>query len=258
MEQVDFIRKRRVAIILDRRTMKKYVSLICLIFVAMSIFFLRDENYLPSIGQENAVKSRIPKYVVVIDPGHGGFDPGKVGIGGELEKDINLSIALKLKSLLELNDCKVIMTRDTSEGLYSAGDKNKKSADMRKRVEIIAQTKPDIAVSIHQNSFTSESSRGAQVFYHVKSKEGKELADIIQKQMKITMNDGNTREAKSNDTYYMLKKTECPLVIVECGFLSNHAEAKLLCEDTYQEKVAWAIHLGIMTYLNQKSADGTE
>lgn len=232
--------------------MKKYVSLICLILVALSVIFLRNDNYLQSSGQENAVKSVLHKYVVVIDPGHGGFDPGKVGVGGELEKDINLSIALKLKRMLEQNDCQVIMTRETGDGLYSAGDKNKKSADMRKRVEIIAEASPDLAVSIHQNSFTQESSKGAQVFYHVKSAEGKKLAEIIQEQLKLTLNDGNTRIAKSNDTYYMLKKTECPLVICECGFLSNYTESKLLCDDAYQEKVAWAIHLGIMTYLNQK------
>ena len=203
-----------------------------------------------SSAQESVSKSTIKKFVVVIDAGHGGFDPGKVGVNGELEKDINLSIAQKLKKFLELNDCEVIMTRETDEGLYSASDSNKKSADMKKRVEIIRETNPDIAISIHQNSFTQESSKGAQVFYHVDSKEGKEMAEIIQDQLKKSLNDGNRRVAKSNDTYYMLKKSICPLVIVECGFLSNYAESKLLMEETYQEKVAWGIHLGVMNYLN--------
>ena len=142
------------------------------------------------------------------------------------------------------------MTRDTDEGLYSASDSNKKSADMKKRVDIIRETNPDIAISIHQNSFTQESSKGAQVFYHVDSKEGKEMAEIIQEQLKKSLDDGNRRVAKSNDTYYMLKKSICPLVIVECGFLSNNTESKLLMEEMYQEKVAWAIHLGVMNYLN--------
>lgn len=229
--------------------MKKYLSLICLILVAVAIVLLRDENYLMSGGEENVVKSTIPKYVVVIDAGHGGFDPGKIGVGGELEKEINLSISQKLKEFLELNDCMVIMTRETDSGLYSESDSNKKSADMRKRVEIIKEAAPDIAISIHQNSFTQESSKGAQVFYHVNSKEGKKLAEIIQEQLKVTLNDGNRRVCKSNDSYYMLKKSDCPLVIVECGFLSNYTESQLLKDDTYQEKVAWGIHLGIMNYL---------
>lgn len=221
-----------------------------MILIAAAVFFLRDEDRWLSTVQEMTVQSTIPKYVVVIDAGHGGFDPGKVGIGGELEKDINLSITMKLKKFLELNDCEVVLTRETDEALYSEGDSNKKRADMRKRVEIIQEVKPDIAISIHQNSFTQESSKGAQVFYHVKSSQGKILAEIIQEQLKITLNDGNHRLAKSNDSYYMLKKSDCPLVIVECGFLSNSVESKLLTDETYQEKVAWGIHLGIMNYLN--------
>lgn len=232
--------------------MKKYFSFICLVLVAVAIFLLRKEDGFISSSQKEAMQSTIKKYVVAIDAGHGGFDPGKIGIKGDLEKDINLSIALKLKTLLEMNDCEVIMTRQTDTGLYDAGDSNKKASDMRKRVEIITQANPDIAISIHQNSFTQESIKGAQVFYHINSSEGKELADIIQEELKNTLNDGNHRVAKSNDTYYMLKKSNCPLVIVECGFLSNYKESELLVNEEYQEKVAWAIHLGIMNYLNHQ------
>ncbi|WP_310604416.1 N-acetylmuramoyl-L-alanine amidase [Anaerosporobacter sp.] len=192
----------------------------------------------------------IPKCTVIIDAGHGGFDPGKIGVNNAKEKDINLLIALKLEKLLEQNDITVIMTRETDEGLYQASDSNKKNADLKKRVEIINSSDAVIAVSIHQNSFSEESSSGAQVFYHNKSPEGKILAEIIQEQVKETINDGNHRVAKSNESYYMLKKTECPLVIVECGFLSNWREAELLVSEKYQDKMAWAIHLGIMNYLN--------
>lgn len=196
-------------------------------------------------------KNNTPKLTVVIDPGHGGFDPGKVGVTGVLEKDINLSIALKLKVFLEENDINVIMIRETDEGLYSEGDSNKKVSDMRKRVEIINSSDAVIAVSIHQNSFTQESIKGAQVFYYTNSQEGKTFAEIMQKQLKETIKDNNKREAKSNDSYYMLKKTNCPIIIVECGYLSNYNESLLLVEDTYQEKLAWAIHLGIMSYINE-------
>ena len=192
----------------------------------------------------------IPKCTIVIDAGHGGFDPGKVGVNNALEKEINLAIAVKLKTLLEQNDVQVIMTRETDEGLYQESDSNKKNADLKKRVEIINSSDAVIAVSIHQNSFPQESSKGAQVFYHSKSQEGKILSEIIQEQIKESIGDGNHRVAKSNESYYMLKKTEIPLVIVECGFLSNWKEAELLVDDTYQAKMAWAIHLGIMNYIN--------
>lgn len=238
--------------------MKKYFSVICLVLVAIAVFFLRDENEFMTTGKDLMNQNVIPKYRVVIDAGHGGFDPGKVGVGGELEKDINIKIAQKLKVLLEQNDCGVILTRQGDEGLYSEADENKKQADMRKRVEIIKDVNPDIAVSIHQNSFTQESSHGAQVFYHAKSSEGKKLAEIIQEQMKATLNDGNHRVAKPNESYYMLKKSECPLVIVECGFLSNYKESKLLCDDAYQDKVAWSIHLGIINYLTNEMGGNTK
>ncbi|HEX3022478.1 MAG TPA: N-acetylmuramoyl-L-alanine amidase [Lachnospiraceae bacterium] len=200
--------------------------------------------------QVGSIKSTVTKYTVVLDAGHGGVDPGKVGVNDALEKDINLSIVLKLQRLLEENDVNVIMIRTEDNGLYQMSDSNKKNADLRKRVEIINTSGADIAVSIHQNAFQEESSKGAQVFYHSNSAEGKELANILQEQIKETIGDGNHRVAKANESYYMLKKTQCPLVIVECGFLSNWTEAKLLCDENYQEKMAWAIHLGIMSYLN--------
>lgn len=208
------------------------------VVVVMKSFFASDTD----------IKSRA---VVVIDPGHGGRDPGKVGVNNALEKDINLEIAMSLKTLLEQNDIQVIMTREEDIGLYEETDRNKKTADLRKRVDLIHSSEADFAVSIHQNSFVQEQVKGAQVFYHSSSSEGKRLAEIIQEQMKKTVKDGNHRKAKSNTNYYMLKHTECPLVIVECGYLSNYNEANLLIDEDYQDKMAWAIHLGIMQYINE-------
>lgn len=230
--------------------MKKYLNIVCLILVAISVFLMREKPSYVSSVQESGMKSSVRKYVVVIDPGHGGFDPGKIGINGALEKDINLSIAMKLKNFLELNDCEVIMTRELDEGLDSKGDSSKKASDMRNRVRRIQEVKPDIAISIHQNSFTEQSSKGAQVFFYTKSSEGKEMAEIIQEQLKKSIKDGNHRVSKSNDTYYLFKHVPCPMVIVECGFLSNPKEADQLLDEKYQEKMAWAIHLGVMNYLS--------
>ena len=188
---------------------------------------------------------------IVIDAGHGGNDPGKVGINEALEKDINLSIALKLKKYLEQQDIRVVMTRETDMGLYEESDSNKKVRDMKNRLAIMEEIKPELVISIHQNSYSEESVSGMQVFYYETSTEGKRLAEIMQQTMIVSLKPQKERTAKANDTYYLLKKTSAPIVIVECGFLSNRAEAELLVSSDYQEKMAWAIHMGVLRYLNQ-------
>jgi N-acetylmuramoyl-L-alanine amidase len=227
----------------------KYFHACCLLLLLIAGFlFTKNSAFVGLFGTH----IQNDKPVIVIDPGHGGFDPGKVGVNGAYEKDINLCIALKLKLFLEENDYNVVMVRTEDMGLYQESDSNKKRTDLKKRIEIINQSNVILAISIHQNSFSEGSSKGAQVFYHEKSLEGKELAGIVQEQIKTSIQDGNHRVAKSNSNYYMLKQSLCPLVIVECGFLSNKNEAELLCSEEYQEKMAWAIHLGIIKYLNEK------
>lgn len=128
-------------------------------------------------------------------------------------------------------------------------DQIKKIADMKKRVALINETKPDIAVSIHQNSYHEESIKGAQVFYYTHSKEGERAATVMQEALKA-LDTNNKRQAKENSTYYMLKRTEVPTVIVECGFLSNAQEAEKLKNEEYQDKVAEAICAGIIKWLD--------
>ena len=192
--------------------------------------------------------------VVVIDAGHGGKDPGKVGVNGALEKEINLQIALRLKSLLEQNDVAVVLTREEDKDLASEQAASRKNEDLRARAALIADTKPVAMISIHQNSYPEEEVDGAQVFYYTGSDSGKMLGSIIQSSLKSEIDDGNHRVAKANKEYYLLKKAACPAVIIECGFLSNPAEAALLVTEEYQEKLAFAIHLGIMEYINTVSA----
>lgn len=187
--------------------------------------------------------------VVVIDAGHGGIDPGKVGINQALEKDINLIIAKKVKRYLELSDVEVIMTRESEDGLYQPEDSNKKVQDMKNRVALIDSSGAALAVSIHQNSYSEEYVKGAQVFYYATSLQGKALAEVMQSTLAETLDKENKREAKANDSYYLLKKTQTPIIIAECGFLSNSEEAYLLTQEEYQDRVAWAIHLGILRYM---------
>ena len=187
---------------------------------------------------------------VVIDPGHGGNDPGGIGVSGVLEKDVNPSVALDLKAYLEHQGMNVVMTRETDQGLYSETAQNKKKEDLAKRISIIEETKPDFVLCIHQNIFTDAKYSGAQVFYYKESEEGARLASSIQSQLIKGVDPGNTRVPKSNMNYYMLKQSPVPIVIVECGFLSNIEEEAKLGTREYQRDLAWNIYLGTMHYLN--------
>lgn len=229
--------------------MKKLSTCIylCIALIIILLLFPLFQNKIPV--QSNSYHLSSPA-TIIIDPGHGGKDPGKVGTTGTLEKDINLAIALYLKDMLENQDIKIIMTRDKDMDL-SKTSSNRKISDMKERVALIQESNADLVVSIHQNSYTAPQVYGAQCFYRTASTEGEELASIIQNQIITSTNQTKIRTIKSNDDYYLLKHSSIPTVIVECGFLSNPEEEKLLLTDEYQRKMAWAIHLGILQYLNR-------
>ncbi len=224
------------------------LALLSALALVLTVHFA-GETFLYASG--SAVNGKEQKGCVVIDAGHGGDDPGKVGINGAKEKDVNLEIARLVKQYLEANDIRVVMTRETEEGLYDDKAANKKVQDMKRRIEVMDETKPDAVVSIHQNSYPEEYVHGAQVFYYTGSSKGQKLAESIQRQLVIKADPENRREIKANDSYYLLKKTTIPIVIAECGFLSNTEEAKKLCSADYQRRVAWAICMGILRYINE-------
>lgn len=226
----------------------KLISISFGMLICMGMLLLAAE--MTTVTTSNVVRGEKP-VCIVLDAGHGGADPGKIGINGSLEKEINLAIAQRVKQYLEAADIKVIMTRETDEGLYDASAGNKKVQDMKRRIEIMEDSGAVATISIHQNSYTEEYVNGAQVFYHEDSTEGAKLADILQESLRMRLNPENHRQTKSNDSYYLLKKTGMPTVIVECGFLSNSKEAALLTTEEYQDKVAWAIHMGILQYIKQ-------
>ena len=201
--------------------------------------------------QASSAKIQEEKPLIVIDAGHGGEDPGKVAKDGTKEKDINLDIANELKILLEEQGIEVKMTRDSDRMLADENAQNKKREDMKARVEIINKNVPDITVSIHQNSYGDAKAKGAQVFYYKDSVEGKAAAELIQKEL-LEMDEENHRQIKENNDYYLLKNTDVPVIIVECGFLSNPEEAELLITEDYKKKLAVTICEGIVTYLERK------
>lgn len=224
----------------------RILKLVMLGIMMFSMFVVAREGavYVNSVQVENKKNT-----CIVIDVGHGGSDPGKVGVGGQLEKDINLKIAQMLKQFLQAEGITVVMTREGDEGLYDENASNKKVQDMKKRLEMIESADPVLVVSIHQNSYHQEYVKGAQVFYYETSESSRRLAGTLQEQLRI-LDPENNRKPKGNDSYFLLKKTSKPIVIVECGFLSNYEEAEKLSSDLYQEKLAWNIHMGIMKYLN--------
>lgn len=224
---------------------KKAVALIMAVFMLAAMYFLAKEAATYTISQRTE-----EKYVVVIDVGHGGNDPGKVGVNQILEKDINLQVALKLETFLQQSDLTVILTRREDMGLYDEGASNKKVQDMRRRIELIREADADLVVSIHQNSYSDGAVRGPQCFYYRDSEEGKRAALILQEQLNNGLEVERPREAKANDSYYLLKKSTVPTIIAECGFLSNREEALLLDSEAYQEKLAWNLYLGILKYFN--------
>lgn len=226
--------------------MKKKIELVVLIFLIAGLAVLNKNLE----EQVSSAKITVRKNTVVLDAGHGGGDPGKVGVGDVVEKEINLTIAKKVEQLLKKEKVKVIMTRE--EDMMLGGEKGSgtKAEDMKERVRIINEEAPQLAVSIHQNSYQDAVVHGAQVFYYSGSEEGEAAAKVMQNAL-LSVDAENTRQAKANNTYYLLKRTEVPTVIVECGFLSNSEDAANLCDEQYQDKVSEAICKGILEIIHK-------
>lgn len=195
-------------------------------------------------GRETAGSVSGSGTLIVLDAGHGGIDAGKTGVNGAQEKKINLEISLKIKNLLVEDGVSVVMTRSDDDRL---GDTQK--ADLKERVRIMNEEQPVLAVSIHQNSYERAGVRGPQVFYYTDSDAGRSAAKILQEELN-QVDPAHSREEKGNNSYYILKNAEVPVVIIECGFLSNPEEAEMLATDEYQDTVAGAVAEGIKKYID--------
>lgn len=206
-------------------------------------------------SDEDQATERVIKKRVVIDAGHGGSDPGKIGYNGAYEKDVNLAIAKKLRKKLEKEDVIVTMTREkdrvfTEEEL--ADGKEGKDEDMNKRIIIINEAVANVCISIHQNSYKARSVKGPQVFYYKYSQKGKNLAETIQTALNSEFSEGTGRATEANKNYFLLKRSAPPTVIVECGFMSNPEESELLVDGKYQDKLATVIADAVLSYLDEK------
>lgn len=199
-------------------------------------------------------ENNLNKKTIVLDAGHGGEDGGAIGFNDIIEKDINLSISLKLRTLLKSYGYNVIMTREKDESIYDKSSKTlreKKRSDLNNRIKIIKNNegKNAIFVSIHQNKFPNKKYFGTQIFYSDNNEKSQNLATSIRKSVVGLIQPNNSREIKpSNKKIFLLENSTIPSVIVECGFLSNEEEARKLATDEYQNKVAFSIYCGIMNY----------
>ena len=212
--------------------------------ITTNIFY--DDTYQTN---SDTVPSR--NYTIIIDAGHGGTDPGSIGYKTKVHEDkLNLKMSQLLKTKLESAGINVVMTRESDNALIEGAGKKWKRKEMEARRDLITKIRPNMVISLHQNSYTNHSLRGAQVFYDKKSEISKLIADSIQEQFKQNLD--KSIKATSPGDYFMLKCSSAPSVIVECGFLSNEEDEKLLLNPDYQEKIVDSIYKGIVNFFQIK------
>jgi len=203
-----------------------------------------------SVKLTSSFSSSLKNKVIVIDPGHGGADPGAQNSGLK-EKDINLDISLRIRKSLESKGCIVILTREVDKDFYLPGcvlGRMAKRAELDKRIGLATESNADLFISVHTNSFPRSSTYGMETYYHLKSSTGKALAELIQKQLTLLQTD-NKRKSKAGD-YYIINQSQIPAVLVEVGFISNPRERNLLLTNNYRDSIADAIGTGIEHYFN--------
>ena len=188
----------------------------------------------------------------IIDPGHGGIDSGTVSCIGTNESKINLEISLKLKDILEFMGYKTLMTRDDDRSIHVSGETiaSQKASDLKERVRIVNETDNGILLSIHQNHYHNSIYWGSQMFY-AQSEGSRILAEQLQKTFNCTINTGSNRTIKKAEGIFLMKHTQKPSVLIECGFLSNYNEAVKLENKQYQQALCCVIGAVCSCYVNQ-------
>ncbi|WP_410512463.1 N-acetylmuramoyl-L-alanine amidase CwlD [Paenibacillus sp. BR2-3] len=246
----------KVSVWISWRSIKKAV-----LGVAMLALLIGIISYdMPTAKTWNYWSLPLSGKIIAIDAGHGGPDGGAVSREGLIEKDINLAISLYLRDYLQQAGAIVVMTR---EGDYDLAQNNtkgyskRKTEDLKQRVRNIEGKGADLFISIHMNSIPSNRWSGAQTFYYPNHADNKLLADLLQEELRITLENTN-RTAKTVNTVYLLQALRMPSVLVEVGFLSHPQESVLLGDDVYQRKVATSIYRGILRYESEAPAENSK
>lgn len=234
--------------------MKKIQNVVCVALVcvfALVWFFSKDISV--SVPASSNVQTNMNKKVIVLDAGHGGIDGGCVSVNGVAEKGINLSIVQTLRDSLDILGFDVVCTREDDRSIHDSGIEGiakQKLSDMKNRLDIINRYDDALVVSVHQNQFVDPRYSGAQMFYAKENDDSRRLAECMKKQFVALLQPSNERETKPvGKEMYLIHNAKSPALMVECGFLSNPDEAKLLESADYQKKVAFTILTGTQEYL---------
>lgn len=227
-------------LVINKKILRFIFFFLCVVFSSCLVYFSTTITF----------SSSLRTYCVVLDAGHGGIDGGSVGSLGVFERDLNLKVTKKIKKLLNTLNIDVVETRKTEQGLYGVFASGFKQKDMKERKKIIENSNADLVVSIHMNFFEDKSACGAQAFYKPKSALSKTLAENMQNL--FLKNLENARKSALAGDYYILTCSDKPGVLVECGYLSNPKEEKLLVDETYQNLLAYQIFCGIVQFFDIK------
>jgi len=229
------------------RTVK--IIILSLIFIAAGVIPLN--RYYD--GKDELTSAETGR-VIVIDAGHGGEDPGAIGINGVYEKDINLEIAMTLGEELKNRGYTIIYTRTEDKMLYIPEENIKgmrKISDLKNRCKITAEYDNCIVISIHMNSYGASKYSGLQVYYQDGNSESQALANKIQTAVRKELQPDNHRQIKNGSDLYLLENANGTAVLIECGFLSNEEECKKLSQKEYQKELSFSIICGIIEYINE-------
>lgn len=239
---------------------KRFAAFICVLVVAGGIMAAHSVRMILAAVETMAPAGGLP--VIVIDPGHGGFDGGATGVDGIVEKDINLAIAKKLRLLFMVSGFDTAMTREDDRSVEDEGLKTirkRKNSDIHNRKALADSYGDCVLLSIHQNKFPQSQYFGAQVFYGPKNPESKRMGELLQERLVEMLQPENTRLAKPcGDSVYLIHNAEMPALLIECGFLSNPDDAAKLADPAYQDRVAFAIFAATAEGLGWRVPDEME
>ncbi len=232
-----------------KRNILMAVSGSIIIIFGIISYFKINENIVYAVAKPSE------SITIVLDAGHGGMDGGASG-ASSIEKDINLDITLKLADMLTLSGYEVVLTRDKDISIHDNGLKSiheQKVSDLRNRLKLVKNQINPYFFSIHQNHFGQSQYSGAQMFYSENNEESKLIAQILQDKFVSNLQKENKRQIKpAGNNLYLLYNLKCPAVLIECGFLSNPAEEKLLNNGEYRTKVAFTIYSSITAYFDSR------
>ena len=231
-----------------------YLLMFGAILLIMVLVMISSFSDIAKLVSRDVELSSLP--TIIIDAGHGGEDGGAQA-GGVVEKDINLEIARKAADILRLSGYPVKEVRREDVSVYSEDAdslREKKVSDLNNRVKLFNERDNQLVISIHQNKFDNSKYHGTQIFYSQNDPESADLAKAIQTSVVLLLQNDNTRKIKpGGKDIFILKNTNVPAVIVECGFISNPDELNQLTNEAYQKEIAYAIVMGLIDYQNQKN-----